>query len=162
MTAYQKILVPIDGSPTSMKGLGEAIKIAQLTGGRIRLVHVVDELSVVSSIGAYAAPLDEWIEALRLAGSKLLEDGRVKVAAAGIEVDLCLHDNVGASVSTVVIDEAKGWLADLIVIGTHGRRGVGRVLLGSSAESVVRVSPVPVLLVRAADDGQSDSKIPLV
>lgn len=148
MTAYQNILVPIDGSQTSMKGLAEAIKIATLSKGRLRLVHVVDELSLVSGMGAYAAPLGEWIDALREAGQKLVEEACATVKAAGIEVDARVHDNIGAPVSDVVLEEAKGWGADLIVIGTHGRRGVRRVVLGSSAESIVRLSPVPVLLVR--------------
>ena len=151
MTAYQNILVPIDGSATSMKGLDEAINIATLSKGRLRLVHVVDELSLVSSMGAYAAPLGEWIDALREAGQKLVEEAGAKVKAAGLEVDACLHDNIGATVSNVVLEEAKAWPADLIVIGTHGRRGVSRVVLGSSAESIVRTSTVPVLLVRAGD-----------
>jgi nucleotide-binding universal stress UspA family protein len=50
-----------------------------------------------------------------------------------------------------VIEQAKAWGADLIVIGTHGRRGVGRLLLGSDAEQIVRMAPVPVLLVRAPE-----------
>jgi nucleotide-binding universal stress UspA family protein len=50
-----------------------------------------------------------------------------------------------------VVDEAKRWGAELIVIGTHGRRGVGRMLMGSDAEQILRLSPVPVLLVRAKE-----------
>jgi nucleotide-binding universal stress UspA family protein len=62
-----------------------------------------------------------------------------------------LLDDLVSRVSEVVVEQAKVWRADLIVLGTHGRRGVGRFLLGSDAEQVARTASVPVLLVRASD-----------
>ena len=66
----------------------------------------------------------------------------------GVQVDTLLFDNVSNRLCDTVLEQVKKWGADLIVIGTHGRRGVGRMLLGSDAEQVVRTAPVPVLLVR--------------
>ena len=146
---YQRILVPIDGSPTSHKGLTEAIALAKLTGGRIHLVHVVDELSIAISADSFAGYSAEILPLLRKGGQKLLDLAKQRVATAGIEVDTTLREVFAGRVSSLIVEEAAAWRADLIVIGTHGRRGVGRVLLGSDAERVLRSSTVPVLLVRA-------------
>lgn len=149
---YQRILVPIDGSPTSRKGLEEAIRLAKLTGGQLRLIHVVDELSLAAGMGAYAGPIEGWADELRDAGQKLLDEASAAAQAAGVAHDAVVHDNIGAPVTDVVLHEAQSWPADVIVIGTHGRRGVGRMLLGSSAETIVRAAPVPVLLVRTPEE----------
>ncbi|CAN5910303.1 universal stress protein [soil metagenome] len=147
---YQKILVPIDGSATSARGLEEAIRLAKLTGGRIRLIHVTDELSAGFAMECYAGSGD-WLTTVRENGTKLLEVATATVEAAGVPVDSVLLDGLAATVQLLVTTQATSWGADLIVLGTHGRRGVGRAFLGSSAEQVLRCSPVPVLLVRAQD-----------
>ena len=67
---YQKILVPVDGSTTSAAGLAEAIRLAQLTQGQLRLVHVVDELSFAMSMDAYVGRVNDWLEELRGAGAR--------------------------------------------------------------------------------------------
>ena len=64
-------------------------------------------------------------------------------------VDTVLKDSFAGRVSDLVIKEAGAWPADLIVLGTHGRRGLGRLFMGSDAEAIVRSAPVPVLLLRA-------------
>ena len=71
--------------------------------------------------------------------------------AEGIETDTLLHDSYTPHLAEVVVEEANRWQADLIVLGTHGRRGVGRFLMGSGAESIMRFAQQPVLLVRAAE-----------
>ena len=149
---YQRILVPIDGSATSRKGLDEAIRLAKLTGGQLRLIHVVDELSLAAGMGGYAGPIEGWTEQLRDAGQKVLDEAAAVAKAAGVACDTALHDNIGAPVTDVVLHEAQAWPAELLVIGTHGRRGVGRMLLGSSAETIVRAATVPVLLIRAPEE----------
>jgi nucleotide-binding universal stress UspA family protein len=72
------------------------------------------------------------------------------VEKADIPVDTVLADTLQGRVCDLVIDEANRWKADLIVIGTHGRRGPGRLAMGSDAEQILRLAPAPVLLVRAA------------
>ena len=144
---YQRILVPVDGSPTSIRGLDEAVKLAKLTGARLRLVNVVDEFSY--AVGFEAYPTDT-IALLRQAGEQILEDARARVAASGLEVETVLFESMGRRVSEFVCDVANDWKAELVVVGTHGRRGVGRWLLGSDAERIMREVSVPVLLVRSA------------
>ncbi|MEO7117140.1 MAG: universal stress protein [Caldimonas sp.] len=149
---YQRILVPIDGSPTSTQGLDEAIRLAKVTGGRIRLLHVLDELVFPTGFGTGASYLEDVMPRKRLEGQRILDKGRDHVQAAGVAVDTFESECFATRTSDVVCAEATAWNADLIVIGTHGRRGVGRVLLGSDAEQVVRSASIPVLLVRAADE----------
>ena len=149
---YQRILVPIDGSSTSGRGLAEAIRMAQLTGGRLRLVHVIDELSFALGMDAYAGYAGNWLDELRAKGSALLQEGRAQAAAQGVEAEVVLCDSVRGAVHDQVIAQAAASHAELIVIGTHGRRGLGRWVMGSSAEHILRMSPVPVLLVRAPEE----------
>jgi nucleotide-binding universal stress UspA family protein len=145
---YQRILVPVDGSSTSKLGLEEAIALARLTKGRLRLLHVIDELSFALAMDAYTGYAGDWLNELRQNGQRLLDEAKASARAAGVEADTVLCDS--ASVHEQVTIEAGKWPADLIVLGTHGRRGFGRMLVGSSAENVLRYARVPVLLVRAA------------
>ena len=149
---YQRILVPVDGSPTSGRGLDEAIRLARLTGGRLRLLHVVDELSVsLGGAGAFTGgAMPDTFALLREAGQSILAQAQAQVEAAGVPVDSVLDDSLGGRICDRVLAQSQAWPAELIVIGTHGRRGVGRLLLGSDAEQVLRQATVPVLLVRAA------------
>ena len=142
---YQRILVPIDGSPTSTRGLDEALKLAKLTGASIRLVHVLDQPMFM---GPETYTIDVF-GILRKAGEKIMQTARERVVAAGIDVSTFVSEVFPGRVCDVVLEQAKAFSADLIVIGTHGRRGVGRLLVGSDAEQIVRLATVPVLLVRA-------------
>ena len=146
---YQRILVPIDGSTTSSKGLDEAIQLAKLTGGSLRLIHAVDILSFATGFEPYSVYAGDLVPRMREVGEQILAEAKVRVAASGVKVETLLFENLSMRVSELVIEQAKTWGADLIVIGTHGRRGMGRFLLGSDAEQIVRMAPVPVLLVRA-------------
>lgn len=148
---YQRILVPVDGSPTSDRGLDEAIRLARMAGAQIRLIHVIDNLSMALSMDGYTVNPAALLDVLREAGTEIVQRARDKVAAQGVAVDTALHDNFEGAVHDVVVAQAQSWKADLIVIGTHGRRGVGRMFLGSSAERILRTATVPVLLVRAPE-----------
>jgi nucleotide-binding universal stress UspA family protein len=128
--------------------------MAKLTGGKLRLLHVVDETSIALSFDAYAGYPSDWLEGLREGGESLLADAKAVAAAAGVEVETVLRDNFAVPVHELIVTEAGAWPADLIVLGTHGRRGIGRVVLGSSAENVLRRSPIPVLLVRSPEPAE--------
>jgi nucleotide-binding universal stress UspA family protein len=145
---YERILVPVDGSATSKRGLDEALAVAGKLGSRLRLVHVIDESSLAMSAGGFAGDIGDLFALLREAGQDVLADAKRRADAAKVPTDTALHDNFTGRICDQVIKEAADWRADLIVIGTHGRRGAGRVLLGSDAEQIVRLAPVPVLLVR--------------
>lgn len=146
---YQRILVPVDGSETSKAGLAEAVKLARLTGAQLRLVHVVDESPFLLSAEGMAAVSTDVLALLREGGQRILDEARTYVVGQGVAVDTALYDGLASRLADCVGEEVQGWHADLVVLGTHGRRGVGRVLLGSGAEQVARNSRVPVLLVRA-------------
>lgn len=145
---YQNILVPVDGSPTSNGGLDEAIKVARLTGGRVRLLHVSDEMPFVMNADGDGAASSDVRQIFKERGEKILAHARATVEQSGIAVDTVLFESFGAGLVEHVVDQVKEWGADLIVLGTHGRRGVGRLLMGSDAEQVLRDATVPVLLVR--------------
>lgn len=144
---YQRILVPFDGSPTSIAGLDEAVKLAKLTGASIRIVHVLDGLPFSAGDAGFTGDI---LGILLETGSQILLEGKQRVAPSGVPVDTFLSETFGQRVCDVVTEQAKVWNADLIVIGTHGRRGVRRLFIGSDAEQIVRSAPVPVHLVRLA------------
>jgi nucleotide-binding universal stress UspA family protein len=147
--AFRRILVPVDGSATSAKGLAQALRLARENRARLRLLHVVDAYSAISVPEIGAASVAPMLEAIRAAGGKTLARAARAAERAGLKAERALAEITGGRVADAVVGEAKRWRADLIVMGTHGRRGVGRLLLGSDAELVVRYSPVPVLLVPA-------------
>lgn len=144
---YAKILVPVDGSPTSDSGLAEALELAKLTGASVRLIHAVDMLSASLSPEISMAVSPSVFDVLRQGGEAILAKARITAEQAGVPVDSVLKEAAAFRVSDLVAEEARQWGADLVVIGSHGRRGVGRLLMGSDAEQIARSSPVPVLLV---------------
>ena len=148
MSAYRRILVPIDGSPTSNRGLTEAIRLAQDQGAALRLVHVLDEF-IVATGAETVVYLNNTVDLLREAGEQILASAKSLVREAGLEAQTVVIEIMGGRAADSIVAEAKAWGADLIVLGTHGRRGVGRLVMGSDAEEVVRTARVPVLLVRS-------------
>jgi nucleotide-binding universal stress UspA family protein len=151
---YKRILVPVDGSPTSTAGLNEALRLARNQMARVRLVHIVDERMIFSTAEA-GLNIEPVIEALKSGGKRLLDHAAKRAASRGVRAETELLENAASQVADVLVARARRWRADLIVMGTHGRRGVNRLVLGSDAELVVRNSPVPVLLVRSARRGQA-------
>lgn len=152
---YKHILVAVDGSDTSNLALREAIKLAKDQKAMLRLINVVDETSAYLAIDpAMEAPnlFAEIQKALRTAGQKVLSDCASAVREAGIEPDTTMKiaEILGQRIYDAIEEEATRWPADLIVIGTHGRRGFRRLLLGSVAEGVTRIATKPVLLIRGA------------
>lgn len=143
---YKRILVPVDGSPTSNKGMTEAIRLAKASRARLRLLHVVEQ-TIAFSAPEVAVDIGPILESLRAAGRRRLAGIVRRTSRSGARIESALVENFGMRVADAVIAESRRWRADLIVMGTHGRRGLQRALVGSDAELVVRYSPVPVLLV---------------
>jgi nucleotide-binding universal stress UspA family protein len=155
--AYKRILVPVDGGVTAAKGLSEAVKMAKGGRAKLLLLHVVEEYSAFSApeVGVDIGPL---LEAMLSTGRTTLDRIERRVRGAGVRPETLMVENVGGRVADEIVWQAKRWKADLIVIGTHGRRGLQRALMGSDAELVVRYSPVPVLLVPAHGRGKPSPK----
>lgn len=145
---YKKILVPVDGSAPSMLGLGEAIKLAKSHGSELQLVHVVNELAFTGGVETPVVFLDKLVDSLRADGKAVLDRSERVVREHALEPKSVLLESIGGRAADLIVEQAKKWNADLIVMGTHGRRGFRRLALGSDAEFVVRSAPVPVLLVR--------------
>jgi nucleotide-binding universal stress UspA family protein len=143
---YKNILVGIDGSNTSALALQEAIKIAKEQSGRLRLVHVIDVFPFTTPDTGLIEDT-QLEEALFKAGQDIIEAARDEVQKAGVGVETALPQNLNHEIGMVIVEEAKRWGADLIVVGTHGRRGIQHLVLGSVAERVARAATRPLLLV---------------
>ena len=148
MMTYKRILVPVDGSSTSTKGLEEAARLASAKGCRVRLLHVIDQ-AIAFSTAETGAGTNLMLDVLRRSGKQALSTAEARARRKGIHPESALLESLSGRVADAIVQQAKRWRADLIVMGTHGRRGFDRLLLGSNAELVVRHSPVPVLLVPA-------------
>jgi nucleotide-binding universal stress UspA family protein len=148
---YQRILVPVNGSSTSERALQEAIKLAQ-GEAQLRLVYVLEKilpLPAESFDYSNSAALQALQESARRTAQETLAQAADKVRKSGATVEIALLDHLGQEVVDAINIDAQNWQADLIVIGTHGRTGLTRLLLGSVAEGVVREASMPVLLIRA-------------
>jgi nucleotide-binding universal stress UspA family protein len=153
---YARILVPVDGSEASAQGLNEGIKLARDLKARVRLVHVVEPWVMVST-ETLAVSAHQIAETIRSVGAALLKDCEAMAAKEGIEVDAELVETIGGSAGEYIVQKAKEFDAELIVCGTHGRRGIRRLLMGSDAEYIVRRAPVPVLLVRNKEPSDGEA-----
>jgi nucleotide-binding universal stress UspA family protein len=146
---YSNILVPVDGSPTSDCAVAEAAKLAAICSARVRLLHVLD-MPIYTSGYEQAEIYISQIRPLALEAARdLLARGQATMENAKVPVDTELRESIGGRVATIIVERAVAWNADVIVMGTHGRRGIERLMMGSDAELVVRTSPLPVLLVKA-------------
>lgn len=144
---YSRILLPVDGSATAERGLREAVGLAREQRATLVLVHVVDAYPMLAGI-ASAETFEQSRQQMRRYGEDLLAKALQAVQDAGVQGETVLHEVSTERVSDAIVDEARNRQCELIVMGTHGRRGLSRLALGSDAEHVVRESPVPVLLVR--------------
>ncbi|HEY0665554.1 MAG TPA: universal stress protein [Gallionella sp.] len=144
---YQRILVPVDGSDTSARALQEAAKLAD-GKAKLRLVYVLEDAYPLDTEAYSFIDTEALHEAMRHTGERLLAQAASSVQAAATVVETALLEAGGHRIPSVIDDDAKHWQADLIVLGTHGRSGLSRLLLGSVAEGVVRGTATPVLLIR--------------
>lgn len=148
---FQRLLVPVDGSEASHHALSIAIGLARDTGGHLHLIHVVEDAAYLAGYDPSGAAAGELYKATRDAGERILQEAEVIVKTAGLAVEAELVDRFGDRLPQAVADAAQRWKADLIVVGTHGRRGMSRLMLGSGADQIIRMAPVPVLVARQPD-----------
>ena len=151
---FKRILVAIDGSPASNAGLKSAATLAADQRATLLALHVVDDSAILTGFDSSNFPssyVDAWVETLRTNGRKALTKAGAFARDQGVDLHPVLAEARGQTVAHAIVQQARRLKADVIVLGTHGRRGLRRVLLGSDAEAVVREASVPVLLVRSAD-----------
>ncbi len=144
---YKRILVPVDGSATSNNALREGIKLASEQHSQLRIVHVVDEAVLYSDVEGFI-DITALRKALQESSKSLLTKAADTAKTGGVDAETAQLNTTGERIASTITDEAKRWAADLIVLGTHGRSGFDRLLMGSIAEGVARIAPTPVLLVR--------------
>jgi nucleotide-binding universal stress UspA family protein len=144
---YKRILVPIDGSETSTCALDTALKLAHEHDAQLKPLYVVDVPPLM-----YAGPACDptsMREAFVTEGTYVLADAAAKMLHEGVKgsTRLLEVDPIGDDIAQQITRAAKEFDADLVVMGTHGRRGWRRLVLGSVAERFLRISTRPVLLV---------------
>ena len=140
---FRRILVALDGSPVAAHAADVGIDLAQSLGGEVALIHVVDPAQ--NWAPESGVPAAELIKLAEQDGKRLLAEFRPR---ATLQMPPLEFVQVGKPTSEIM-KAAKDWPADIIVIGSHGRGGISRVLLGSVAEGVMRHASCPVLVVRA-------------
>lgn len=145
---FTRILVAVDGSDTAEQALLEAIKLAKAFQAQLRIVHAIDIVNI--NLGTEFPNPSEISDAITKSGQEILRKAETVARAAGIPVETRLIeiDTLGHRIPEVIAADAEAWPADLIVICTHGRRGLSHLFLGSVAEGVARVATKPVLLIR--------------
>lgn len=148
---YERILVPIDGSDTAARGLDEAIRLAGRLQSQLVILHVLDDQPLLMEV-ALVENYRDMMNRLKKEAEVLLRDAVARAAAAGVQAEARLREPTPARAAIAIVEEAAKSACRLIVMGTHGRRGIGRLAMGSDAELVLRSSPVPVLLVRQPEE----------
>jgi len=145
---YSRILVPIDGSETAERGLAEAVELAAQLKSQIVLLTVVDDYPILVEMASMAAFEEIRHQRVKF-GEGILDLARRRIVEAGVPCEVVLREVAAQRAATTIVDVALEQKCSLIVMGTHGRRGLNRLAMGSDAEWVVREASVPVLLVRA-------------
>ena len=148
---YKHIMLPVDGSELSLKAEKQCVAFAKSIGAKVSVIHVVPHFHL--HVSAWATPKtmitkieDEHDEETKKVVQKMLAEVERRVKADGIECDSVLV--VGDSPYEAIIENAEKRKCDLIMMASHGRRGVDAVLLGSETVKVLTHAKVPVLVVR--------------
>jgi len=144
---YEDILVPTDGSPAADSAIEHAVNVAERYDATIHALYVVDD----SAYATLDAGSETVVEALESEGEEAV--GRIATAARNAGIDAVTTVTTGVAYRTILDHVANDGI-DLVAMGTHGRRGLDRYLLGSVTERVVRTSDVPVLAVRQPEDSE--------
>lgn len=145
---YSRLLVPLDGSPTSLLALDHAAGLAGLSGATVILLHIIEPTQHSTGFERPEVYIKDVRPRFLEAGQALLNEAANRLRQDGIATETVLLESDIERVSEQIARQAEESDCDLVILGTHGRRGVGRLLLGSDAEQVARIAPVPVMLVR--------------
>ena len=150
---YKRIMVAVDGSHTSLRGLQEAIALARDQAATLRILHVIDEFALVQFPGLDGGGLyvGDMMRMQAEAGKAVVAAGLQAAEAAGVHAEGEAVEWFSGPVWQCIVEQAAKWKAELLVLGTHGRRGFNRMFMGSDAERVLRLASMPILLVRASE-----------
>lgn len=143
---FKQILVPVDGSGTALLAVDKAIGLARAFDSRIMLVHVID-FYPFAGIGAdYAFGQNEYMTAATASANQALARAAEAVTAAGLRCEQQVVE--GHAVHEGILQAATSLGADLIIMGSHGRHGIEKLLLGSTTQRLLSHTTLPVLVVR--------------
>jgi nucleotide-binding universal stress UspA family protein len=142
---FKKVLIAIDSEPVAVRAAETGVDLAQSLGAEVAFINVVD--SALAYPGDTGTPASELVAAAKLDAKELVGALRKRLLPQSSAIDFV---QVGAP-SEEIVKAAKEWSADLLVIGSHGRSGMQRVLLGSVAETAMRHAPCPVVVVRSKE-----------
>ncbi|MFL9965480.1 universal stress protein [Paraburkholderia sediminicola] len=149
---YANIVVALDGSESSKRALSEAIQLAKLSHGRVTAVYVLDQ----SGAFTYAGACDPHLltDAARQVGVTLLHGALAQMRELNVPggTEIVETQGIVEDVASALLRCVQRRGADLVVMGTHGRRGLRRMVIGSVAERFVRYATRPVLLIREPAD----------
>ena len=144
---FKHILVPVDGSETSMKAVARAAALAQVFGSEITLLYVIDPYPITGVGADFAYGQAQYLTAANAEASTALDAAHDVVTAAGVaKVETVVGE--GHTVHEGVLAAVQSTGADLVVMGSHGRRGIEKLVLGSVTQRVLGVVKVPILVVR--------------
>ena len=144
---YQRIMVPIDESATSLRALEEAMRLALLDNSHLHLVHIIDFASFAWS-GAEFIDGSSLQKAIKDKGQQVLDSAIARCHAANVPASHRLIESWDQKIATCLKEECLACSADLVVMGTHGGTGLMHLLLGSVAEGLLHITDKPMLLVR--------------
>ena len=142
---FKHILVPIDGSEHASNALETAASLARDEGATCTVCMVVDIVQAAALGFATPDLVQGWLKTIDGTARELVDEAAAKMRAFGVTTR---SEVIEGNPADAILEVAKKHRVDLIVMGSHGRSGLGRIFLGSVAESVLRRSPVPVLVVR--------------
>lgn len=145
---FQKILVPTDGSDVSLLGALRAIPLAKLASASLAVVYVQDVYAFAGIGQTNTAGRQQDMAGPRAQGTAAIERISEAAKAAGVAVETLLAEDSQPARGIVTAAQTCG--ADLIVMSSHGRTGVAKLVLGSVATKVLALSPVPVLIIKSA------------
>ncbi len=150
---YKRIMVAVDESFMTSQVMEAAIELAKATGAQVAICHAIDETILAQREVAMMLPnsVGKTEARMRLGAEGFLDRLQQTVRSAGVEAEIKLVESEQKHVSDMLIDAAGEWQADLLVVGTHGRRGIERFFVGSVAERLVRKGQTSLLLVRGEE-----------
>ena len=144
-----QILVPVDFSPHSDFALTYGAALAVRLRASLHLVHVLEPVPPMAvGEGLYLVDIEALEAGMTAEAERRIGECRARAAALGVAVT---SDVLTGHPATVIVNAARGWRSDLIVMGTHGRTGLAHMFMGSIAETVTRLAPCPVLTVRETE-----------
>ena len=146
---FQRILVPVDGSPTALQAVDKAVGLAKAFNGAVTAIYVIDPYPFTGVGTDFAYGQAQYLSAATAEAHEAIKSARAQIEAAGVTVDTRVVEQ--HTPWRGILEAAADTQADLIVMGSHGRRGLEKLVLGSVAQRVLQHAEVPVLVVRAPE-----------